>query len=71
MANIITFWNQKLCLDARFVFSLFIYFLFLATLGSLQELSSPARRWTRAPCSGSWSSNPWTTREVPTIFSLF
>ena len=53
MANIITFWNQKFCLDAGFVFSLFIYFLFLATLGSLQELSSPARRWTRAPFSGS------------------
>lgn len=53
MANIITFWNQKFCLDAGFVSSLFINFLFLATLGNLQELSSPARRWTRAPCSGS------------------
>ena len=42
----------------------------LAMLHSLQDLSSPTRDWTHAPCSGTWSSNPCTAREfsVPYCF---
>ena len=42
-----------------FYFILFYYFL-LAVPCSMQELSSPTRNWTHAPCIG--SLNHWTTR---------
>lgn len=31
--------------------------------------SSPSRDRTHAPCSGRWSPNHWTTREVPSCFN--
>ena len=43
----------------------FFFFCFLATLCSMQDLSSPARDWTRARCRGSMVSWPLTAREIP------
>ena len=34
---------------------------------SMWDLRSPTRDWTRTPCSGRWSLNHWTAREVPTF----
>ena len=46
----------------------FFSFLFLATLWGMQDLNSLTRDQTCAPVLGTWSLNPWTTREVPKLF---
>ena len=43
---------------------LLIYVLFFWPRGT-QDLNSPTRDGTQGLCSGSWSLNHWTTREVP------
>ena len=35
------------------------------------DLSYPSRDWTHTPCTGSWSPNYWTVREVPTIYIFY
>ena len=35
----------------------------------MRDLSSPTRDRTHIPCSGRWSLNHWTTREVPAVAS--
>ena len=44
-----------------------LLFFFLVALRGMQDLSSPTRDWTHAPCSGSAESCHWTTREVPRV----
>ena len=42
--------------------------LFFATLHGMWDLSSPSRDRIFVPCCGAWSSNYWTTREVPQVY---
>ena len=46
---------------------LYLFFIFLATLRGLWDLSSPTRDWTHTPGSELWSPNHWTAREFPGI----
>ena len=41
-----------------------LYFIFLVTLCSMQDLSSLTRDRTRAPCIGAWSLSQWISIEV-------
>lgn len=43
------------------------FFFLLAALCSMQDPSSLAKDWTRAPCIGSTSLNHWTFGEVPIV----
>ena len=43
------------------------FFLGGAVLCGMCNLSAPTRDRTRAPCSGRWILNHWTTREVPNM----
>ena len=47
-----------------------LFLIFLATLYSTWNLSSPTRGWTHNPCIGSAESYHWTTGEVPHLFLL-
>ena len=50
----------------------FPFSLFLVALCTIQDLSSPTRDWTHAPCNpalGAQSFNHWATREVLDWFS--
>ena len=46
--------------------SLLFYVLFFWLRG-MWDLSSPTWDWTCTPCTGRWSFNHWTAREVPKI----
>ena len=43
----------------------FFVFFFFVLLRGMQDLSSPARDGTHAPCTENSSLNHWTTKEVP------
>ena len=64
-----SFWNPIYQLCKGFS-SNFNIFFFLATLCSLQDLSSLTRDWTPAPAMKAPSPNHWTSREFPE-FHLF
>ena len=40
------------------------FLIFSASPWGMWYLSSPTRDWTHNPCSGRWSLNHWTTREI-------
>ena len=53
-------------------FLFFLFFFFLVALCRIQDLSSPTRDWTHAPCNpalGAQSFNHWATRELLDWFS--
>ena len=56
-------------LRSLFVFCLF-FFLFLASLHGIQDLSSLTRDRTHAPAVEAQSVNHWTAREVPSLHFL-
>ena len=46
------------------------FFIFLAVLRILQDLSTPAREWTWPTAVKALNPNHWTPREFPILFSI-
>ena len=52
----------------EFVTVVLLFHAFVFWLWSICDLSSLARDRTRTLCVGRWNLNPWTARDVPTLF---
>ena len=52
----------------EFVTTAFMFYVLAFWLWGMWDLSSPTRDWTQTPCTGRWSLNHWTAREVLLLF---
>ena len=45
----------------------FLFYVLVFWPWGMWDLSSPARDWICTPCTGKWSLNHWSAREVPAL----
>ena len=51
----------------EFVTILFLFYVLAFWPHDMWDLGFPNRDWTHTPCTGKWSPNHWTTRDVSTL----